>query len=168
MRRTVLFVLALMPSAAPAQVPQQCTAIERHQLDFWVGSWTVHDSDHNDLRIASSRIEAVVNGCAIQERYSSPGAPGGAYEGTSYSSYAASDARWHQMYVDNRGNVTWYTGSVEGPDMILTAPARAGAVQRMVYHREADGSVRQIGTVSRDGGQTWQPSYNYLYRRAPS
>ncbi|WP_114953115.1 hypothetical protein [Sphingosinicella terrae] len=54
--------------------------------------------------------------------------------------------------------------------MVMTAPAtladgRAG-LARMRFTREADGSVRQVGTRSADGGATWQPSYDFTYRPA--
>jgi translation elongation factor P/translation initiation factor 5A len=49
--------------------------------------------------------------------------------------------------------------------MAFSAPGRGSALLRMVYKPLADGSVRQIGTVSNDQGKTWQPEYDYTYRR---
>jgi hypothetical protein len=37
----------------------------------------------------------------------------------------------------------------------------------MTYTKSADGSVRQAGLASKDGGQTWIPSFDFTYRRAP-
>ena len=114
---------------------------------------------------ATSRIEQVVDGCAIRESYDSPLAPGGAYSGTSYSSFDAADQHWHQMYVDNHAHVTWYSGTLEAQGMVFLGPAQRGALQRMSYEPQADGSVRQIGKISTDGGKTWTDGYDYTYRR---
>ena len=162
-------VTGLIASQSAAQgtappVPPNCSAAEHRQLDFWVGDWTVFNTADN-VQYATSRIEPVMDGCGIKESYSAPTAPGGAYYGTSYSGFDRKDGKWHQMYVDTNGNVTWYTGGREGDDMALLAPGRGGSLQRMVYSPRKDGSVHQIGTVSTDGGKTWQPGYDYTYRR---
>jgi len=34
----------------------------------------------------------------------------------------------------------------------------------MRYQRRPDGQVRQWGEASTDGGKTWQPSFDFLYR----
>ena len=148
---------------APAQGPN-CRGSEHQQLDFWIGEWTVFNTADN-VEYASSRIVPVMGGCGIQENYASPAAPGGAYYGTSYSGFDRKDGRWHQMYVDVNGNVTWYSGGLNGKDMELTAPGKQGAIQKMVYKPLPDGSVEQVGTVSTDGGKSWQPGYDYTYRR---
>lgn len=162
---------ALFFAASTAAVPAQtvaappCEGAAHHQLDFWVGDWAVFQQGEDKTQIATSRIESVMNGCGIRENYSSPHAPGGAYAGTSYSGYDRKDDKWHQMYVDTNGNVTWYTGELEGADMVLRAPAAKGALQTMTYRPQTDGSVRQIGVISTDGGKTWTPSYDYIYRK---
>jgi hypothetical protein len=106
-----------------------------------------------------------MDGCSIRESYDAPKAPGGPYAGTSYSGYSRLDHKWHQMYVDRNGNVGLYVGGMDGPDMVLVAPARGGALQRMTYRLHPDGSVEQIGVISTDGGATWGGGYDYTYRR---
>ena len=103
--------------------------------------------------------------CAIKESFDAPEAPGGAYAGTSYSGHDRKDGKWHQLYVDVNGSVTCFTGGLEGADLVMTAPARGGALQRMTYRPHADGSVQQIGVMSADGGASWRPGYDYTYRR---
>ena len=39
------------------------------------------------------------------------------------------------------------------------------ALVRMQYQRQPDGQVRQWGKSSTDGGKSWQPSFDFLYRR---
>jgi hypothetical protein len=35
----------------------------------------------------------------------------------------------------------------------------------MTYHPLAGGAVEQIGVNSPDGGKTWAPGYDYIYRK---
>jgi hypothetical protein len=156
--------LLFATATAAAAPPPPCAGVEHHQLDFWIGDWKV--SQVSDGKpVGTSRIESVMGGCGIGEHYEAPDAPGGAYSGMSYSGYDRNTGQWHQMYVDTNGNVTWYTGKLEGANMVLHAPGKNGALQTMEYRPHADGSVEQIGTASTDGGATWQPGYDYIYRK---
>lgn len=153
------------PQAAPAPAARpNCSAANHRELDFWVGEWEVFDTAQG-YRVGGSRVERIMGGCGIRESYDSPEAPGGPYSGTSYSGYDRKDGRWHQMYVDVNGNVTWYTGGLESKTMVLNAPGRAGALQRMTYSPLGDGAVRQTGFTSTDGGRTWVAGYDYTYRK---
>ena len=154
---SALFLLA-------AQPPPPCSAPQQRQLDFWIGEWDVFNTADN-VRYATSQIDRIVGGCGIRERYEAPAAPGGAYSGTSYSAWDRKDGKWHQMYVDTNGNVTWYSGGLVGAEMVLSAEGRDSSLLRMVYRPEADGSVRQVGTRSTDGGKNWKTGYDYTYRR---
>ena len=164
-------LLALQTSSAAAgQAPAppaarpDCSAPNYRELDFWVGEWEVFDTAKG-YRIATSRVDPIMAGCSVRERYDSPEAPGGAYSGTSYSGYDRKDGRWHQMYVDVRGNLTVYSGRLEGKDMVLAAEGKGGSLQRMTYRPLGNGAVRQIGLLSTDGGKTWLPGYDYTYRK---
>ena len=149
-------------TAAPNAAP--CGGAEYRQLDFWIGEWTVSDTAKGS-HVGTSRIEPVMGGCSIKESYSAPDAPGGAYAGTSYSSFDRNDGKWHQFYVDVNGNANWFVGGLHGTDVVLIATVRGGALQRMTYRRHADGSVEQIGVISTDNGRSWQPGYDYTYRK---
>ena len=162
----IIFAAATAAAAtptAPAQAP--CAAAEFHQLDFWIGQLNVYEKDTGKMS-STSRIEGVMAGCGIGEHYEEPGDPSGPYSGTSYSSYDRKDGKWHQMYIDTNGNVAWFTGGLVGSDLVMDAPAAKGAITRMAYHRLPDGSVEQIGTSSLDGGATWKPRYDYIYRKS--
>ena len=160
---TPMFGQAPAP-AQPAPPRPNCLTASYRQLDFWVGEWRVFRTVDN-VEVASSRIESVMDGCGIKEYYDSPGAPGGHYTGTSYSSFDRKDGKWHQMYIDVNGSVGLFIGSMEGDDMAMFAPAPKGTLQKMVYRPLPGGAVEQIGTVSADNGKTWQPGYDYTYRR---
>jgi hypothetical protein len=149
-------------AAAPARLT--CDASEFRQLDFWVGRWKVSNRA-NGTPVGTSRIEKVMGGCAIGEHYEAPGAPGGPYSGTSYSGYDRKDGHWHQMYVDTNGTLAWFTGALEGRDMVLNTTGPNNSPRRMTYSPQPDGSVRQFGNFSTDGGKSWQTGYDYIYRR---
>jgi hypothetical protein len=166
---SVLAAVATLPAAAqtaavaPAKA-QPCGGAEYRQLDFWVGEWRVFKTDGN-AEVAASHIEHAMGDCGIKETYSSLGAPGGLYQGTSYSSYDRKDHKWHQMYIDTNGSVGWYVGELKGADLEMITPGPQGSLNRMVYRPQSDGSVRQIGTNSVDGGKTWQAGYDLTYRK---
>jgi hypothetical protein len=157
-----IFELPFAQASSTAAKP--CGAPEYRQLDFWVGEWRVFEASDNSP-VGSSKIEIVMEQCGIKENFDAPQTGAADYVGTSYSSYDRKDGKWHQMYIDNSGSVGLYTGGPDGNDMTFTCPAKAGATQKMIYRRQADGSVRQIGTLSTDGGKTWQAGYDYVYRR---
>lgn len=167
--RTIFATLAVATTAAaaaaqtpPPPKPLGCAGAEHRQLDFWVGEWRVFQGD---TEIAESRIEPVAEGCAISENYWAPKAPGGPYRGLSYSAFDSKAGKWRQFYVDVNGAATWYTGGLEGADMVLHADGPNGAKLRMSYSPLPDGAVRQTGKRSTDGGQTWVTGYDYVYRR---
>lgn len=156
---------ATAPAAAPAVAARpNCSAAHYRELDFWVGDWEVFDTARG-YRIATSRVERIMDGCSIRESYDSPGAPGGPYSGTSYSGYDRKDGKWRQMYVDVNGNVTIYVGRRESASMVFAAAALGGALQRMTYRPLGDGAVQQVGLLSTDGGRSWKPGYDYTYRK---
>jgi hypothetical protein len=161
---TALRISESASAQASTSAAKPCGAPEYRQLDFWVGEWRVSEASDNSP-VGSSKIEIVMEDCGIKESFDAPQQGAADYIGTSYSSYDRKDGKWHQMYIDNTGSVGLYTGGLDGADMTMTCPAKNGATQKMIYRKQADGSVRQIGTLSTDGGKTWQGGYDYVYRR---
>ena len=164
-----ILVAALLQSTAPAAQPAvDCTDADHSAFNFWVGEWDV-SATGTDTVVAHSTIASTAGGCAIEENYHQTVGPGGApttYHGVSFSTF---DARgggvWRQFYMDSGGAVTMFEGGLRDGAMVLDAPARGGAIQRMTVSPEPDGSVRQRGESSTDGGVTWTPGYDFRYRR---
>jgi hypothetical protein len=154
------------PPPVPRAPPQNCTAPEHRQLDFWIGHWNVFRTGTQTM-VGASRVEQIFNGCAIRETWS----PFDMNEGGSVSSYDRAAGVWRQTWVDSTAERIDYAGRLENGRMILVAqrPARSGAASgqtRVTQWRDGE-TVRQVGETSADGGRTWTPSYDYTYRPRP-
>ncbi|MFA6116605.1 MAG: hypothetical protein WC729_21590 [Sphingomonas sp.] len=166
----MLTFLALLAAQAttppPPPVPIDCSDAAHRAFDFFVGDWEVTDRQSGKI-VATSRIERILGGCAIKESYDQNIGPDGTatdYRGTSYTAFNVR-AGWRQFYVDSSGAAAAYTGGIVDGAMVLTA-TNGVATNRMTIAPQPDGSVRQTGMVSLDGGRTWaSPGYDFTYRR---
>lgn len=166
MIHAILFA-ALLQTAPPA--PIDCADADHSAFDFWIGEWDV-SATGTDTVVARSVISSTAGGCAIEEDYHQNVGPGGVpttYHGVSFSAFDQSRGGvWRQFYMDSNGNVTVFEGGLSADGaMVLQAPGRTGAIQRMTVSPEPDGSVRQRGETSTDDGATWAPGYDFTYRR---
>ena len=143
-------------STTPATSPEPCSATEYHQFDFWMGRWDVYD--RAGTLVAHSLVEPVY-GCGIREKWMPLGKQGG----TSLSIYVPAERHWEQFWIDAAGSRALFTGKWNGASMVITGKW-AGPLVRMTYSKNADGTVRQLGQQSIDGGRTWTPSFDFFYR----
>jgi hypothetical protein len=161
-------VLLATPGLALAQAtpPSPCADPEHGQFDFWVGRWTVSPTGKPDVVVASSLIEKVY-GCGVRENWMPKVNSGGG----SLSIYVPAQKGWRQTWIDSSGAYVDFAGGWDGRAMVLTGdwpgPDGKPSLTRMTYTKGVDGSVRQAGAVSKDGGTTWTPSFDFTYRRAP-
>lgn len=167
--RGAFIALALLagPAAGQTAAPPAaaCSAPEHRQFDFWVGRWDVYPTGQAKL-VAHSLIERLYGGCAIRENWM----PLSGGEGGSLSNYVAREKGWRQTWLDSSGARVEFTGGWNGVAMVITG-AWPGAVKpgqdalvRMTYTPSPDGSVRQFGEASTDGGKTWAPNFDFTYR----
>ena len=152
----------------PPTIPPGCDTPESHQFDFWVGKWEVHPNGADKI-IAHSLVEKRYTGCAIRENWMPLGKEmnGG---GGSLSLYDARQMRWRQAWVDSTGTRVDLDGFADGVMSItglwenFAGPGK-DALVRMNYQLQPDGQVRQWAEASTDEGKTWQPAFDFLYRR---
>ena len=163
MRLTTLALGALLlPIGAGAQgpPPQDCSAAEYRQFDFWIGEWAVTNAG---TPAGTNRIEAAMKGCAIVEQWTS--ARGG--RGTSLNFYDRATKQWSQAWIDESGNALHLRGGlVDGRMVLSSAPRETGKgldVQRITWSKNADGTVRQLWESSLDGGRTWSVAFDGSY-----
>jgi hypothetical protein len=152
-------------SAKEMPAPLGCTTPQSHQFDFWVGSWKVFRKGE-DKKIANSEIEKLYAGCAIRENWM----PRSLHLGGSLSTYVPQTKAWRQFWVDSDGAAVDFTGGWNGKAMILQGvwpqAGKPRQITRMTLTPSKDGSVEQLGETSDDGGKTWQPSFDFVYRPA--
>jgi ketosteroid isomerase-like protein len=147
-----------------AELPKSdCAAPEHHQFDFWLGDWDVFEAD-GVTKAAHVRVERALGGCALRELYED----GTGMKGESLSGYDASRKVWHQTWVTNRGQLLMIEGKMQGDAMVLSGTYRDAngkrAVARGTWKRVPDG-VRETAVTSADGGKTWKPWFDLLFRK---
>jgi len=138
---------------APAP-PTPCSSEAHHQFDFWVGEWDVHRAGGGPA--AHNSIARLHGGCVIRESYTNPGG----YSGMSLNYYDEADGKWHQLWLDNQGQVLKLAGGWNGKSMVL-----ANDESRITWTPAEDGSVRQVWEVTADGGKTWKTVFDGKYVR---
>ena len=151
-------------SASQAQGASRCGTPEHRQFDFWVGSWNVFDVGDSDSSVGHARVERILEGCALREIYD--GRNG--LSGQSLSIYDLGRKLWHQSWVTNRGQLLVIEGRLKGDRMVLEGEYPPGTSTRIrgVWSRMGD-AVRETAETSSDGGKTWQPLFDLVFRRAP-
>jgi tetratricopeptide (TPR) repeat protein len=139
---------------------------ECRQLDFWVGDWEVRITADSTLA-GTNHITLEDGDCAIYEHWKS--ARYGAGQSMNY--YDPVTKKWHQSWVDDQGAVSIFDGEFRDGAMRLVGysqdPNGARIPARLTLTPMPDGSVRQLGENSLDGGKTWTTQYDLTYRRKP-
>jgi hypothetical protein len=159
-----MLVAMLQQGAAPA--PPPCPEARQAEVAFWVGDWVVSDTK-SSTPVAESRIERVVDGCALRESFSQTVGPGNAtihYLGTSLTAWDASVGKWRQFYVDSAGHAAVMAGPAADGRLEMVNETNGGHA-RMIVERQADGTVRQRGESRASLDGEWTPGYDFTYAR---
>jgi len=144
-----------------------CASPIYQELDFWVGEWVV---ESDGILQGTNRITKILDGCAVREEWRD--AEGGLGESLFYVDPRGT---WKQVWVTE--NAAWIGGvkektriAVAGPAVRfqgeLPLPDGGRLLDRTTLTPHADGTVRQLIEVSRDGGATWSETFDAVYRRA--
>lgn len=122
----------------------------------------VFDAGHPDSSVAHARVEHILGGCALRESYD--GRNG--VSGQSLSIYDSGRKLWHQSWVTNRGQLLVIEGRMKGDRMVLEGanPPGSSTTIRGIWSRMGD-AVRETAETSSDGGKTWQPLFDLVFRR---
>ena len=139
--------------------PAPCAAPAYHQFDYWVGDWDVFDVGR-PTKVAQAQVDSVLDGCVLRENYL--GIDG--HKGQSFTMYNGSRKTWHQTWVTNRGELLEIEGGIENGEMVLLGKNQAGALVRGVW-RPVNEEVREIAMTSADGGKSWKPWFDLVFRR---
>jgi hypothetical protein len=137
----------------------------RHRFDFWIGEWKV--TTQGGTQVGSSVVQSFADGCGLLENWTALRGE----TGKSINSYSPALRQWQQFWVGSGGDVTAFTsGEWDGHSMVfrtapLTTAQGASVVRRLSFTPLADGTVRQFGEQSSDGGGTWTVQYDFYYHR---
>ncbi len=149
-------------SSAKSAEPSACSAPEYRQFDFWVGDWDTFEAG-SGAKDAHVRVDLILDGCVLHEDYQ--GTNGS--KGESFSIYDASRKVWHQTWVTNRGRLLMIEGKFQNGEMVLSGVdhGTAGEERRIRgVWKPANGGVRETAVISSDGGKTWKPWFDLMFR----
>ena len=141
-----------------------CTDDQYRHFDFWLGEWDVTAGGATQPT-AASKISSRQDGCVVLEEYS----VGVAFTGMSINFYDAAKETWHQTWMSNAGGSVYLEGGLnEHGAMVLTdrdlpISKVSGAINRVTWTPNEDGSVRQFWESSTDNGETWSVAFDGLY-----
>jgi len=158
----LLLILTLAGNAQTSEATS-CTAPEYHQLDFWVGDWDVFEVD-SGAKDAHVRVNRILDGCVLHEVYED----NAGLRGESFSIYDESRRAWHQSWVTNHGQLLIIEGGFHGDAMRLEGSYKnADGVTTLVRGtwKPETGSVRETAVKSTDGGKTWKPWFDLIFRQ---
>jgi hypothetical protein len=167
--RNMLSAFALLAVVSPgaattATTSAVCEAAEYRQFDFWLGDWDVFDYGDTTQVIAHAKVKRIVEGCAIHELY----VQNDGLVGDSILSFDAVRQAWQQTWVTNRGGLMVIVGRFKDGVVTLEGEThqRDGTtvLQRITWQIESDG-VRESALMSKDGGKTWAPAFDVVFRR---
>lgn len=143
--------------------PIPCAEQAHRQFDFWLGDWDVSDFDNPVVVNAHVIISRILDGCVLLENYQDRTGT----KGESFSIYDATSESWHQTWVTNRGRLLLLNGGWRAGGMVLVGEDRtAEGKQRIVRGtwKPIQGGVRETAVTSLDGGRTWSPWFDLLFR----
>jgi ketosteroid isomerase-like protein len=159
----ILTAVFFVGDAAADEAKITCTNPESHQFDFWVGDWDVFDVDKPATPVARVHVDRILGGCVLREDYQDTEG----HMGQSFSAYDAARRNWHQSWVTNRGQLLLLDGGVHEGAMVLraTEPMLDGNDRRVQGTWKAvTGGVRETAVRSTDGGRTWTPWFDLMFR----
>jgi hypothetical protein len=166
MKKVSLLILIVAAAVTPAHAQdgqaKPCADERARQFDFWAGDWNV---SQDGKLVGHNHISSIHGGCTLFEEYRSES---GSFEGKSFNYFDPSDELWHQVWVDNSGVRLHLSGTYADGKMVLTGSRKsksAAVNDRITWHNNDDGTVRQVWEVSRDEGKSWETVFDGVYER---
>jgi hypothetical protein len=153
---------ALRVSSSQFLQSPSCSAPEYRQFDFWLGDWDAFDADKAPTAVARVRVDRILDGCVVHEDYQATSGS----KGQSFSVYDASRKTWHQSWVTNRGQLLVIEGTFQNGEMFMRGVDRVNGQERQVRGtwKAIPGGVSETAATSIDGGKTWTPWFDLLFR----
>ena len=160
----IVAVLHAPPGASATASP--CAGASYRQLDFWIGDWDVFDVGAGQAPVARAHITRILDGCAVHELYESTDGASGTH-GESFSIFDRTRGVWHQTWVTNHGSLLQIEGTARDGRVMLAGSyldAQGQRVQIRAGWWPATEGVREQAETSRDGGRSWKPEFDLVFR----
>lgn len=159
------FIPLTVGHAAPAASASKCPAPEFRQFDFWLGDWdTFEVVGDTATSIARTHVDLIAGGCAVHELYEQTDG----LIGDSILSFDPVRKAWQQTWVTNGGSLMVLTGAFKEGAVTLEGEVHSGTgknfLQRITWKAE-NGGVREAGVFSKNGGKTWEPAFDVLFKK---
>jgi len=152
----------LSPALGSDMPGATCSTPSYREFDFWLGDWDVFEID-GTAPVAHVRVERTLDGCALRETYESTDG----MRGESLSAYDASRQLWQQSWFTNRGQLLVIEGHRNAAAMVLQGTRKSAEgveIVRGTWKPESAG-VRETAVTSTDGGKTWKPWFDLMFRK---
>ncbi len=164
-RGLLIFVLAytLIPQRLLCQAKAtRCQTEPYHQLDFWLGKWTIRDPAGGIE--GTNEVTKDYDGCVVIEHWQSSD-----QTGISLNFYDFRLLKWRQEWVDSFGNTLSLSGGLVKGRMTLVGdrPTEDGKIarERNVWFTDTSGRLRNVWDYSLDNGKTWIIRFDGVYER---
>ena len=153
-----------LPVSAAAD-PAPCgVSSDAQQLDYWLGNWTVGSPGSPNQ--GHSNVSLSLDKCLIVERWGSDTTN---HQGENYLAYTSEDKTWHGLFVDNRGRVHVFEGTVTPGSAEFHGPSRDAngktVLNRVKVVRVTVDHVEQRWDKSSDNGVSWTTELRMEYSR---
>jgi ketosteroid isomerase-like protein len=86
------------------------------------------------------------------------------HKGQSFTIYDAARNVWHQSWVTNRGQLLELEGKIEAGEVVLEGEDHAAGKLVRGTWKPVNGEVRETAVTSSDGGKTWKPWFDLVFR----
>ncbi len=163
-----LSVITLSYSITKAQtIPDNCSAPEASQFDFWIGSWEGSWQNENGVtENGTNVISKILGSCVVEENFSTDDK---SFIGKSVTVYNSYKKTWQQTWVDNSGAYLDFTGGMEGDKMVMSRKALkkdgSTTLSRMVFYDITKNDFQWNWESSVDDGKTWTLLWKIHYVR---
>lgn len=157
-------------SGAPPTRSEACDTPKHKQFDFWLGDWQVFDGATNQL-IAFDRVEKQFRGCVVQQdlvwltdQFRRPDLD---YRISGRSVSVMTGEGWVMLWMDTYGSSGLVEGGLQADGNMVFQTRDSGPDRpriKGVWQRGTDGTVRNTGYRSSDGGRTWNKYFDYVYK----
>lgn len=167
------------PAALPAPAadgPTACVNDESHRFDFLAGDWIAHSrriDEAGEWREATNpwRVETVLGGCAFVD-YVDGDFGSGRFRGMGSRFYDPDAGRWYitWMSTDAPGVLELWEGGFDasgaGRFHQEIGTPDGTVISRIRWWDIRENSVEWEHALSRDGGETWSPTWRMTLKRA--